>query len=340
MRHLLFATAFALAAQPALAGEPLVVRNFDRPMWDDTHRIELTETLRIGGDDDDSEIFGQMVSIAVNARGEIITADYNQNVVRRYDADGKLIATVGRSGDGPGEYRYIMAVAVDSKDNIYVAGGHRVSIFDPAGKPIRDFRDVSDSGIHGMLALSDGTVILSEFDRQTKTVLQKYENGKHTQHFVAAFEPTGPHPNEVQSFAAGGFVDIGPDGSIYYSQMVPYEIQKLTPAGVPLMRILRENDFVTEPKIEKKGETVVYNAFSGSCGVFVLPDGRILNCVNIAGEGDTRVTILDLFDAEGHLLMSQRLGHVLGARCRDSAGNIYAYDRNELVVTRYAMTIH
>jgi hypothetical protein len=339
MKRLLLALPFLLPVS-AFAAEPIVVRNFDQPAWDNTRGIELTENLRIGGVDDDSVVFGQMVTIAVNSKGEIITADYKQNLVQRFDATGNLIGPIGHVGDGPGEYRFVVAVSVDAKDNIYVAGGHRISIFDATGKFASDFREISDSYPRSIRVLPDGALIVSEFDRQSNTTLQRYVNGKHSQHFVAAFKPTGPYPFEAQNFAAAGFIDIGPDGNIYYSQMVPYEIQKLTPAGVPLMRILRENDFVKEPVIEKKGGGMSFSGLSGSSGIFVLPDGRILNIISVPGDGDKMSTVIDVFDTEGHLLISKRLNQSLVLRWMDVAGNAYAFDRDGLAVVRYNVAIH
>ena len=339
MKWLLLVLPFLLPVS-AFAAEPIVVRNFDKPMLDDTHGIDFTENLRIGGVDDDSVVFSQMVTVTVNSKGEIITGDYKQHLVQKFDAAGTLIGPIGHVGDGPGEYRFVLALSADAKDNLYVAGSHRISMFDVTGKFISEFRDISDSFPRSMRALPDGALIVSEFDRQSKTTLQKYENGKNTLHFVAAFKPTGPYPFEAQSFAAGGYIDIGADGNIYYSQMVPYEIQKLSPDGVPLIRILRENDFVKEPTIEKSGGGMTYRLNGGSSAIFVLPDGRILNFVSIPGEGEKTRTIVDVFDTEGHLLISKRLDRGLNPRWMDASGNAYAFDREGLAVVRYQVAIH
>jgi len=51
-------------------------------------------------------------------------------------------------------------------------------------------------------------------------------------------------------------------------------------------------------------------------------------------------TILDLFDIEGHLLLSHRLDHFFDPECLDASGNLYSFDSADLAVVRTRMTIH
>jgi len=130
---------FLAFATSSFAAEPLVVRNFDQPAWDKTHGIDLAEDLRIGGKDQEDVVFGTMVHITADSKGQIIVADYAQNTIEKFAADGHLIGPIGRGGDGPGEYRFVVAISVDPKDNLYVAGSNRVRVYDSSDNTSRIF---------------------------------------------------------------------------------------------------------------------------------------------------------------------------------------------------------
>jgi hypothetical protein len=340
VKRLLFVLSLLLPVS-AFAAEPLVVRNFDQPAWDATHGIELTEDLRIGGSKQPDLRFGKIVHVACDSKGQIIVADYEKNEVRKFAADGKLIGPVGRAGDAPGEYRFVTAISVDPKDNLYVVGSNRVRVYDATDKNVADFSDASPGFARAVRALPDGGVLLAEYDRPTKTVLQKYVAEKHAAHFCAAFKPESRYADELMMSTAGGFIDVGSDGMIYYAQMSPYEVRKFTPAGDLVMQIFRENNFVTAPRVEKKGADMTFYPYSGSTAIFVLPDGRFVNMVGIIGaDNKPKSTVLDLFDVDGHLLLSQQIDRFLSPQWLDPSGNLYTFDADDLAVVRSRMTIH
>lgn len=317
-----------------LAAEPVIVQNSDKPLWDSTHRIDFKENLRIGDDEDDDKMFGQRISIAADSKGRIIVADYNQNLVRRFNATGEFLGAIGRGGEGPGEYRNIMVIATDAKDKIYVGGQGRISIFDGNGVFIREFMDDSHGVARSIRSLSDGSVVISEYDYPTDTALQKYVDGKHTAHFCDVFKLSQEDKMALMGYL-GGCVDVGSDGMIYFTQISPYEIRKFTPAGDLVTRIQRENDFVSFPKVEKIDNGTRISGGCGSFGIFVLPDGKFVNVILGA-----KMTILDLFDRDGRLLLSQRLEKPFHPQWVDVAGNAYWFDHDALEVVRARMTIH
>jgi len=339
MKSVIFVLFLAFAAS-SFAAEPLVVRNFDQPAWDKTHGIDLAEDLRIGGKDQDDIIFGTNVHLAVDSKGQIIASDFTQNLIRRFGADGALIGPIGRSGDGPGGYRFPSVMAVDSEDNLYVSASRRFVVFDAAGAYVNEFRDETEGHPFSLRALSDGSVLVAEYDRPSRTVLQRYIAKKRGQHFCEAAKLEGTHADPMGSWGVGGYIAIGTDGMIYFTQMTPYEIRKFSPSGDLVMQLFRENNFVTAPLIERKGSSTTYHPWSGSQAIFVLPDGKLLNVVGLFDSNKPSSTILDLFDIEGHLLLSQRLDHYFDPECLDASGNLYSFDSADLAVVRTRMTIH
>lgn len=339
MKRALFVLSLILPVA-SFAAEPVVVRNFSQPARDATHGIDLSEDLRIGGKDQDDIIFGTNVYLAVDSKGQIITADFTQSLVRRFGPDGTLIGPIGRTGEGPGEYRFPSVMAVDSKDNLYLAASRRFTVFDAGGAYVRDFRDETDAYAISLRALSDGSVLVAEYDRPTKTVLQKYVAKNRTQHFCEAATLESQKADPLGAWGLGGYIDVGSDGMIYFTQLTPYEIRKFSPSGELTMQVFRDNDFVTSPVIAKKGSSATYLPWSGSLAIFVLPDGKFLNVVGLFKENKPAATVLDLFDTEGHLLLSQRLDRFYVPQWLDNSGNLYSFDRDDLAVVRSRMTIH
>lgn len=65
----------------------------------------LTEDLRIGSFDDPGPTsFGQVIALDVDAYGRIWVLESQANEVRVFDANGQHVRTVGRHGEGPGEF--------------------------------------------------------------------------------------------------------------------------------------------------------------------------------------------------------------------------------------------
>jgi hypothetical protein len=104
--------------------------------------------------------------VALLGSGRVAVADYQADEVRVYDASGARVATMGRAGDGPGEFRGVRGIARfrgdsmlawDSRAGFYVG---RLSVLTPegafartlplAGMPIRDV----------IGAFEDGTVLV------------------------------------------------------------------------------------------------------------------------------------------------------------------------------------
>jgi hypothetical protein len=79
--------------------------------------------------------------MAVTSKGSFFLFDYTDTQIRRYNAAGRFLGLVGRSGGGPGEYRQIMGMAVagDSILLVYDPGQRRMTVFDTGGSYRRSF---------------------------------------------------------------------------------------------------------------------------------------------------------------------------------------------------------
>lgn len=112
------------------------------------YQVDSMPALVIGGDVPDPDYQLDLATSAVRLDdGSIVIATSGTEEIRVYDADGHFMRRIGRSGDGPGEFRGPIRVVQQSTDtlSVYDAGDRRMSIYGDSGVLVRDFQ-VSPGG--------------------------------------------------------------------------------------------------------------------------------------------------------------------------------------------------
>jgi DNA-binding beta-propeller fold protein YncE len=87
-------------------------------------------------------MFRQVTDVAWDAAGNTyITDGYVNSRVAKADKDGNWLKSWGEPGDRPGQFNTPHSIAIDARDNIYVAdrGNRRIQVFDTDGKFLRQF---------------------------------------------------------------------------------------------------------------------------------------------------------------------------------------------------------
>jgi hypothetical protein len=145
---------FGLAALWALAGsdsaaEPIVV---DNPAVAPGAAIPLQAERQwaLGGDsEDDAEFFGFVRDLVVDDEGNVYVLDRQLCEVRAYSVDGHYLRSFGREGEGPGEFRRPMGLALLPGSRIGVVLGMpaRVAAFGLDGE-IMPSLHVGEQGDH------------------------------------------------------------------------------------------------------------------------------------------------------------------------------------------------
>lgn len=109
-------------------GNTIVVRTVAGSVWGEP--ADLVPELRIGVfEGADEYMFGNLNGIAVADDGSIYAFDRQALALRKYSPDGTYLATFGRAGGGPGEYR-------DPDSGLAVLPDGRVALRDPANARI------------------------------------------------------------------------------------------------------------------------------------------------------------------------------------------------------------
>jgi hypothetical protein len=113
------------------------------PAWDSATAwsVDPTPTLSIGVmEGEDAYMLFRVSSAARLSDGSVAIANGGTREVRIYGADGRHMRTIGREGDGPGEFRSVSQVLASSGDTLVVWDGtaYRISRFDRDGTLVAD----------------------------------------------------------------------------------------------------------------------------------------------------------------------------------------------------------
>jgi hypothetical protein len=110
-----------------------VVKNPSEPLSGE-FVFDLKEDLRLGGDPEkEVSYFPRRPSLTVDAAGNLYVTDRGNNRVQMFDKTGAFVRTVGRQGQGPGEYMFAGYVHIGADRDIWVEGGPQWVVFSKDG---------------------------------------------------------------------------------------------------------------------------------------------------------------------------------------------------------------
>lgn len=96
--------------------------------------LDLEKDLVIGSDKDERNAFYRVWDIKADDRGNIYVLDSGAHRIQKYDREGKYLQTIGRQGQGPGEFERPISLHFDKDRNLYVAEMRKIHKFDPEGE--------------------------------------------------------------------------------------------------------------------------------------------------------------------------------------------------------------
>lgn len=97
-----------------------VINNPKEPLYGQI-KLDLQEDLSIGSEDDKNYFFYVVRDIAVDSEGNIYVLDARNYRIQKFNSNGKYLQTIGRQGQGPGEFQRPIQIRLDElTGNIYV----------------------------------------------------------------------------------------------------------------------------------------------------------------------------------------------------------------------------
>jgi hypothetical protein len=336
------------------------VNNPKEGLWDskEESQITLIEDLKIGEMDGPEEIlFVYLRDVAVNTKGDIYMADLKLNEIRKFNKDGEYLMTLGRPGQGPGEFQFLRILSVNSEDDLIVFDGIcRVSIFTDSGELLTTTKKlVPDSWIDAskIFATAGKYVIFGKLTNSLKLFHEFDKNWDLTDSYIEyVFIDNKEFEEQTLVFQPGYCVFLN-NGEIIYTNFL-YNNQIYFYRNRELTTIISKESDINKPYVveyfndmEKtkkvaKDKGYYFNQFGPggyftgnyiqrSLGVYQLSDGNIVNFLNIRKTKDIYEYGVELYDSSGKFLTYSKLGDNLGydVRCKDSDDLFYAIDRRE-----------
>ena len=338
------------------------VKNPEEGLWDlkGEPNVAIFKERQIGELDGPEEfLFVYITDVAVNSKGDFYVADRQLNEVKKFNKDGEYLLTIGRFGQGPGEFQSPSIVSVNNHNELIVFDNRvgRISVFSDSGELIETTKKLLENSWISPTKIFDienSYVIFGKLDNSLKLFHEFSQDWKITGSYLD-YEFIDNKEFEEQSlgFNSGNFL-FDNNGDMYYTKYY-YDNQIFVYRNRELIKIISR-----ESNIKKPYEVQVYNdvkkameirrenkeydigsfgrgiAFLGklyqrSLGIYQLADGHIVNFLRIRKSKDIKEFGVELYDSSGKFLNYSILGENLwyDIRCKDSNDLFYAIERKD-----------
>ena len=77
--------------------------------------------------------FATVTNITVDKQGNLYVADFYNNRVQKFSADGQFLTSLGEKGTGPGQFEFAIAAAVADDGSVFIVdfANNRVQKWQP-----------------------------------------------------------------------------------------------------------------------------------------------------------------------------------------------------------------
>ncbi len=337
---LLIATITVLATSAVVVSDthaqvPITIRRAEPQA-----EFQLEEVLSIGSLNGDKDAFGSVISIALDGRGRVLVVDQAARHFKVFDASGNYIATVGRKGEGPGEFASPWQIAVGPGDSVFVwdAGRAHISVFSSEYDWVRDIRVSPAWQINSIVPRQDGTLVVAAFGRGDRFPVKVLDS-------EGGILRTGGVPVDApilhgfEKSLLGGRLTASPSGYVHTAKS-PYVLSFLDEHLDPTRVCHGPSGLVTDPAdvvdVTEHGVGIRWGDYVHTVSILPLGDGLFLNTIFNFGSDkrmlhvvNDRCELVAELEIDVPLIPSVSRGELVGV--------VRSYDYDEVVLYRMSL---
>ena len=235
-----------------------VVKNPREPLYGELV-FDLEEDLSIGREDDENYLFYSVRDIGVDDDGNIYVLDRGNLRIQKYDRDGNYLCTMGRVGQGPGEFQWAFQLLIDDKNGIIgMLEGYKFIVYDKEGNHLD--RDIiferfilpmvvdSSGGLWGIVRRYEGE---DEVTSDITKFLAKFSNEGQIAKEAAKFPSYQYRERSITGGVFGGstgeehdlHMELAGENHLVYGYSKEYELNIIDLNGNLVLKIRKDEPY-------------------------------------------------------------------------------------------------
>ena len=289
-------------------------------------------------------VIGRVTDVAVDAAGQVYVLDGGFDKICIFGEDGSYLRSIGRKGEGPGEFYEPRSLAIDPDGNVFVGGASdRIVGLAPDGQGIGSLVRGRTSAVSSLRFGSDGSLFAVYLDVVTHLMVHRFESATEeaapTVSFSESFAVGRETSLDVEVAFASGSIDVAGDGRVFYAQLTPQIVRTYAQTG-EFLRAFEVRSAERRPPSEpsrNNGGVFFASVPSATTDITVLSDGSFVLSEYLAGEEGAYDCLVDVYDPDGRRVFSESRPGKFTVICRDAHDRLYIAeeDGEETVVKRY-----
>jgi hypothetical protein len=245
-------------------GDVEIISNPKHPIPEDglRKRLVFEEDLSIGiAEGKEDYMFGEAICFNTDDEGNFYVSDMENLRIQKYNSQGEYLLTIGRKGQGPGEFQSLSIPRFDKDSNLYICDvtSRRISFFNKEGEFLKQ---IDMPGLYENLHMNSKGLMVANKEEQIPsqnalTIFSTFEllNEKFStlaelqkikreialpgKDLSSRFQIMANMIN-LMVFKPQDFLSLARNDFIYAGHPDEYEINIFSPEGKPVKRIIRD----------------------------------------------------------------------------------------------------
>jgi len=238
----------------------IIVKNPAQPIYsNDVFGLEEDLTIE-NVEEDEGFMFQDIMHLAVDEEENIYASDSKAAFIKVFDKSGNYLRTIGKKGQGPGEFLYPFQILIMPQGELMVNDIYqlRIHFFSLEGKFLRQFSSSTMTLFMRPRVDSEGHIIAGHLNigDEIESVLKKLDSDLNPVLTLATRPDVSKPPAIIEYFenwrSTSLVWDVATEDNIVWGVFNKYEIFVNNPEGKLIRKIIREYDGIAITKNEEK----------------------------------------------------------------------------------------